>query len=883
MTSRSTMSAIWIALAGWWFLLWSTSYASPTTMIPFGVAHKSEIEIAANRTASSNKTAQRANHFLLGVTLDAAKHEFSIDWIQSFMSNIHKMGFRALHMTLPSDHRFARNASGLDTTDLTALATHARSLDNLTILPEISFHDATTWPIQPLPCPMYICSEERRIAMSGMNLPLDIRHSKIRSVVTTVLQNLVEGLGNPAVLHLGEWSASSTDYHDQDGCWNEVLATPSDQQKAPDYDQFESMIQEILTNDLGYQPRILRSKQVQESGKFSKTQSWEFQNYQNTTPSTQQQQQQVSYLLQPKQLDLSVSLLRDHSTGHDVYQETINVLQAYQKDYHDGLLEGIVVSTKGLPPQWFEDRNILGRLLAISMAVRDSINHHSSQQKSKGMVKSERETFEDAYREQCHNLFPQGNFCHRLGGLSIGEPKQDKTNERRYKNHYAKLWNDRALGICHNLTETREALKLRKPNEMQLIREQAFAAHWQDVGETFDSNTRTILETKKEVLYPRLFHKVFGQSNIPFRGFFIDLVDDPSSIEIRELMEEIMVPLGLNTLQVSLMNHLEPLLRDESQKEFDNLRQIAAEGDRLGIEIIPEISITTQAAAWYPAGFLVDCPNTMCSANGGTMAAATQDVNHGSLLPLVLAVIRRIRRIFSSGSFLHLGSDERSLSEACWKESGKTPHYDRFERALSGLVERKNWYRASNILRWENVEGTVYPDRAGKVTQYRYENGSLPSIEDNHYVFGSISIPLEKEPWAVYQETRRWVHSSGGNPTRGLVAGIQWNRKHFDNHQYMSSILAFAVGLSTSAPILQDSSSLDSYLSDVLCVAKNQKSRPCPSPSSDDQVARIRPNSAQLRAQMICNSMTHVISRNVMRSQTSSQVKSLRSDDDSNK
>ena len=928
-----------------WLLLWKASHF---LSLPLRIVDASDTERIVNRTVSNNThdgnamniaaaaaaaAANRQKPFLLGVMVDAGKHEFSTDWILSFMGKIHKIGFNTLHLTLANDQRFAFSIHANATTDkvsqtidgsldLRALADHANSL-NISLLPEVPLlFSGASWAsinnslqkddaaaLAPLPCPFYICSEQRGLAISGTNLPLDIRHPRIDGVLRNVLRSLVEDLHHPSQLHLGAFG--STSIHIHHGCWKEVLEASD--QEPPDYKDFETTLAGIVANDLGYKPRIIRSW---EGGgdkvnldKAGNSTFWQYQDHQRATTTVTGQ----SYLLQPKELNLATRLLKDHPTGWSVYQQTLEVLHIHKTNYREGSLEGMVVSTEALPPLWFEERNAIGRLLAISMAVQDFEASIYKKETGKerdinmtGNFHSDATSFETAYRLLCDELFPAQTFCNRLGGLytdpsslaSVGNIKdpnarklfnqQDK-KERNYKKEYSAMWQGWAKDICHRLTETKDEFHLQTPaaNIVKRIRETAYSSYWRDPGIGSGSTKQGMqFSVEKE----DTLKKIFGRSKIPFRGFIVDLVEDLTPPEVlEELMEQIMVPLGLNTLQLSLINELGCSLEPESLEGLYHivpkpsnatikplietiLQQIVAKGERLGIELIPEISVTTQAMGWYHAGFLVDCPNTMCSAlSGGGLAGVANDVNHGSLLPLVLEVVRKLRTIFRSGSFLHLGSDERSSSETCWKESGRTPDYDRFERILSSLLEAKGWYNSSSILRWENKEGIVYPERTGRITQYRYgihpstisgQDTSMSAAEVNH-VFGSISIAPEKDPWTVYQETRQWI-TNGDHPPRGLIARIRLNKNLSTANQYKAGILAFAIGLSSKAPVLKDPSSLTAYMSDTICADGNH-SHLCPSPS-DKGGAKIQ-SIVSPREQMLCKAMTHTVSRPVMRSQ----------------
>ena len=1026
------MISVLIAFEVCWFLLWTVGYhclflvplgmviasenvadiISPTKheRRHFGAASASLVDSdsAINRTASSADTAHQIdaalNHyhpqqqrqqreeqsFLLGVMVDAGRHEFSVDWIKAFMGHIHKMGFNTLHLTLANDQRFAfvtTNTTDGDakkrthgtttkptdarfaTRDLKNLAKHARSLDNMTLLPEVSLpFFAASWAgsnsflgggdekegnddhyqhslLAPLPCPDYVCSVQRGIPISGTNLPLDIRHPRIRDILRSVLRTLVEGLNTPAYLHLGAVSSISTTNY---GCWEEALRGSSGEESPPNYEVFENTLAEIVADDLGYRPRIIRSLgnsngNPNVDAALGNEAILQYQDYRHTAKSEQSTASSGSYLLQPRELNLATTLLKDHPTGWAVYRETLNILRAHRTNYGEGSFVGMIVSTEALPPTWFEDRNIMGRLLAISMAFQkqqhEEENSSEKNSKTEAGVHTDQADFESAYRLLCNELFPSDSathFCNRLGGLNIdgslhsaadgtaSEKNPDDADTRKilqqqtiteynYKKDYSKMWNDWAKDICHRLTESREELQLQVPSTtiVQSIHEEAFSAHWRDLSEDTGSNVghgeqdgasaaekeAALESTPDRSLQESSFaNEFFVHTKVPFRGFIVDMVDDIVPPEVlSDLMEQIMAPLGFNTLQLSLINHLGCSLQLESLEGLyhlvptppkvikplsdDVLRQIVDAGDRLGIELIPEISVTTQATGWYHAGFLINCPNALCLANSSgdsIVGGISNNVNHGSLLPLVLLVIQKLRTIFRSGSFLHLGSDERVASQACWAESGRAPDYNRFEQILSNLLEAKNWYNSSSILRWENEEGIVYPQRTGRITHYRYGRHSLPldekrqtthREESESLVFGSLTITPEKDPWAIYQETRKWV-SENDTPPRGLLAKIRFKDRATHPNRYKTGILAFAIGLSSKAPVLKDSSSLNAYISE-LCVSYNQHL--CPSPF-DEGVARNPQPISSPHGQMLCKAMTNTISRPVMRTRTRSST-----------
>jgi hypothetical protein len=222
------------------------------------------------------------------------------------------------------------------------------------------------------------------------------------------------------------------------------------------------------------------------------------------------------------------------------------------------------------------------------------------------------------------------------------------------------MWKNWADEICNRFTETRKELELQIPSVSitNNIQDEAFASYLQESNEDA-FNQQDIMTTTKHKNTIKMFD---GKSSIrndnkdviinrskfvKFSGFIVDTVEDIVLPKVlQDLMEHIMVPLGLNTLQLSLMNrlgcslqlksieqvyHLVPKPRNIDPFPDDVLQKILRSSKRLDIELIPEISITTQATGWYHAGFLVDCANTLC--DSGEIA---NDINCGSLLPVVL-------------------------------------------------------------------------------------------------------------------------------------------------------------------------------------------------------------------------------------------------------
>jgi hypothetical protein len=317
----------------------------------------------------------------------------------------------------------------------------------------------------------------------------------------------------------------------------------------------------------------------------------------------------------------------------------------------------------------------------------------------------------------------------------------------------------------------------------------------------------------------------YNNSNIRYRGIILDMVESlltPQRLQ-DQVLYEIMAPFGFNTLQLSLLTdngcclrldanprlyHLARLPAGARPLKTEDLQEVVATAKQLGIQVLPEISISTNAGGWYNAGLLVDCPCVLCDEE--CVGGVANDISQGSLLPLLLSVIQDLHDIFhtSSSDYLHLGRDERRDSMRCWNESGKQEannYYDVFEERLSYLLKMKGLYDPKHILRWENQEQVQYAKRTGDVTHYHHSIPSYKTViskNNNHNTrtfFGTVSLTAEKDPWMIYQETRQWA---AAQPT-GLLAKVEEPLHPQSNHDLAQRLLAFAIGSADDLPAME--------------------------------------------------------------------------------
>jgi Glycosyl hydrolase family 20, catalytic domain len=861
--------------------------------------------------------------FLFGVMVDGGRHNFPPDWLEFFMQDVHKIGLNALHFTVAHDERFNLALDNATTriqrrhatnnirhddvpytqSDWKSIVALART-QNMTIVPEISVPIyAASWANVfgsdiLANCPQYICG-------AGYGIPLNVHHPNLRNVLRQVFGYLVDVLERPPLLHLG-----SNDITLAEPCWKEAAerfrrehpALSDGLEPTSDYGNLEESLEQILIRDLGYSPeQVIRQENMDKprSMKAAKITGLlsQYKNHEHALG------QEGLYILQPNQLNLAINAM-DRVSGWDFYQQTLEIIENHwSTDGNKGnTFRGLLISTEAMDANMIRQRNVLGRLLAISMAVRDAAVGRDTGSKKTHAYGSSKE-FEDAYLTICEQLFSDEvpktiatSFCSLHGGTfsRISSGSQEDINlipTDEYKTLYSKLLNDMKDDLCERLTEMKKEVHLQGVSGpiMHQIQNMAFARYWHsrsvgnepqepiaesefsaemlpqeddrgDVnGEDAPKSRRR--HTHREGTLPPILHEAFKTTDINRRGIIVDMVGNPSSrTELEDLMKS-MVSLGLNTMQLSLLNelgcalqlgdtkllyHIVPTPKDDGIGFSDKiLGQVVRRAANFGIELIPEISVTTRSTGWYHAGFLVDCPMTLCHTG-----EISNDVTRGSLLPVLIDMVRTIYRFFHTSSpYLHLGSDERDLSMQCWNESGRVPDYSLFESKLSEMLREKGWYNPSKILRWENKEGIQYMNRTGEMTHYQY---SIPT-ESRSSFFGSFVIDNTTNPWAVYSKTRDWVASK----PEGLLAKIPKISLN-DVAENKPNLIAFAAGMSSSLPLMKNKRELDDFFSEIC----EKHTAWCKLPPVSKGNTRGKEPS---RRDALCKSMTHSSTATVMR------------------
>ena len=153
---------------------------------------------------------------------------------------------------------------------------------------------------------------------------------------------------------------------------------------------------------------------------------------------------------------------------------------------------------------------------------------------------------------------------------------------------------------------------------------------------------------------------------VDYIGLVVDLVHGTThqrGFEGLQAVIDDMHLLGFNLLQLRIMDdhgmalqlHSLPnlaFLMDQTRAMWSQgtIRQAVKYAAEKGIQVMPEISITTRAGGWANAGILASCPNVICNEGQG-IAIDTAD---STTMQIFAVVLRELRGLFSS-DYLHLG------------------------------------------------------------------------------------------------------------------------------------------------------------------------------------------------------------------------------------
>ncbi|CAB9507776.1 hexosaminidase subunit beta [Seminavis robusta] len=712
----------------------------------------------------------------LGVMVDAGRHYFSIPWLQQFIIYLHRLRFNTIHFRLTDDQAFAlqlesypqlafpscaaipssskrpkpspqeavihteingkpqvdaqqealpfqtnptANSQVYTPEELRYLVAFAKAHD-IVIIPEINLPGhAGAWagiPDLVVNCPEFVCNK-------GYAIPLNVQHPELKTILKGVIGEVLDIFGDPPFLHLGgnELFLSSP-------CFHELNRQPFD------YGPFEQLLQDVL-EDLKYPAsQVLRweatdpeHKHSQQNDNTTLRRTGAIQHYWQTLPTSPDQQQ-------PFFVSTGLNMDANHNNGAEhIYNATVEGMKLQPK--------GFVVGTSELGVDFFRHRNVMARLIAVAMGATANTSTTTTSS-----------NFWKLYNSTCRETMALSeDVCDLQGYVAV--------SNSRYQREWKQTWQEWTQNLCNRLTKPVSRFGMPKINANALT--------------TFHEANKHFWRTFKKPLANRTkeFPPLDPQSTTT--GVIFDLVNSMVPVNHTiDILKKYIAPLSIRLVQLRLAdNHAFSVKLDNlsrvgssplanfynpmpSAQEFASLSQVA--GD-LGIEVFPEITLSTNAGGWVEGGYMINCPQQFCMLSG-SKRVAPNDVGRKEFLPVAYSVVREMMEIFTTTRFLHLGSNERESNWDCFKEEGRyrEPPFAAFERNMTHLLQEYLGVPNDDyILRWENQERERYPDRVGAITHYRSTHPfQVPQVRQGEPFFLTIDILIQPTFYDVYKNTR---------------------------------------------------------------------------------------------------------------------------------
>lgn len=775
----------------------------------------------------------------MGVLLDAGRHFFPLEWLYDFfLPNLHAMGYNYVHFRLTDDQNFVVNltvhvpnvspqpipmgyTARVETPpgiyqpqELYDLVRYAKQHYNITMIPEVNVPGhAGAWGAGLLPelvmkCPNFVCT-------TGYGVPLDVSNPILPSVVRQILAQVVELFDHPPLLHLGGdelhmsekclmedfwWkkkSGGTNNDFDENARFNRTQWLYNDVQT------FEEMVLKPIVEELGYNmDQILRWETTDSATATTPVlRTGSITHYWQTTPLTKPKITHVrsnGARVKPKKTaspapigpymastGLYLDVVAENGYGYGDYLAARALVLEQSRPF------AVVVGTFELSHGFWEDRNVIGRLLAIRMGVSSSLN--VAVDKSPNATSPEpitEDEFLSFYATNCSQLFLQSNdhsttydyqsMCDLGGSLRL--------DDRTYQVNWKGVWKEWKTGLCQGLTVSGEEQQVKPAAVDVTLQRQANYFYFDSLmlpnQPLMPENDETLSRGPQSIFHSLLSQK--EHDSIPHKGIYLDLVRNEISVESFAKVILMMESIQLKCLQVRLADDFGQVVAYQSvpnvvysaysssggsiaQGVFHrrDLKQMVKLANRAGVSILPEINLATSGGGWVRSGMLMNCPQTLCHDGHGVAFDVVNRLD--SILPVCMAVIRELLQVFapsqsSLGPRIHLGADERdTVTQNCFAEAGHGLQIA--QNALAQFEEKISLSCAAmgvdqdHIVRWNNQENTQYQNRTGHITQYLHDAEVVDDHIDSRY-FGTVTIELASTPWEVFSDTKKWMNKS---------------------------------------------------------------------------------------------------------------------------
>ena len=728
----------------------------------------------------------------VGIMVDAGRHYFPIPWLEALLHYMAGLGYNWLHLRLTDDQAFAVQFEShpelalaapfydqvYTVEELKGLVATANKL-GITIVPELNVPGhAASWHHIPgliVPCPHFTCTY-------GYAIPLNIESPKLLPILKDLLTEIKAIFGS-TYLHLG-----GDELEQAEGCFQEIG------QALPDYASFEASL-ETMVQELGFE-HVLR---------------WE-----RTNSTTTQRAGDITQYWMKDIDDYSEELPSNFFSSAGLYMdvnEDDNAYKVYQqvRKNQNRHPQGIVVGTFELGTDWWMDRNVFGRMIAVSMAFLGDIHDDET-------------AFAQAYQEQCTKLLGQeSDMCSRDGQPKV--PYLTWRGEQRDKRFgYWKVqvctrvtdpFEKRIMRTIDPLSDefnTRQAEVIARARKIFLQRHRN-RQNKQMPKELFQKNKYGKLMASEEAYYytPRTNHHALFQHRVGHTGITVDLSRYFFPMErLHELVER-MSHLGFNTLHLRLVDDFAFVVETRSHPDvawaakeggsvytFNELREFVVFGHSLSVEIIPEVNMVARSGGWFAAGFVAPCPNHICEQGYGIPLNLTN-------VPLMAAfsnVVEEIRLAFNS-PFLHLGYDERGESVPCFQEANIKVDFNEVEKKVAALLSVHE-IPLRLVMRWQSSEDDSSDERlrAGVVTHYQWTNPPK-NVTDPFFVSTDLRFDRRNDDaYQIYLKAREYAEH---DMVLGVLAGtMEMSPQAWNGRNVEGKMIAMAIGLSTKQEMDED-------------------------------------------------------------------------------
>jgi len=746
----------------------------------------------------------------MGVLLDAGRHYFPMDWLYKLIPILSAMQYNMLHFRFTDDQAFAIQlesypqlawpAPSTDNNErrqvysaqeVQTLVQFARDQHNITIIPELNIPGhAGAWagiPDLVVPCPKFACNK-------GYGIPLNITSPKFHSVVSAVLKEVLEIFENPPFLHLG-----GDEVHMSQPCWNEAGVAA-----AVDYVNMEqAVLKKILQEELNYPlNKVVRWQMTgRELGHLVNKELAAYNHYyDNRIEGIRHFWYQAPGVTQEYSHDrpyfASANLYLDTNGdehGWEIYAKTYR-WHHLPKSYRSP--EAIIVGTFELGTALWWHRNVIGRLLAATLG----------NVANKEVIRSSSD-FYTQYFHDCHETlgFPV-DFCRLYGGVPV--------TYHEYRKSWTEMQTKWKNDICQRVTEDVKLHLQSAAQDKGLIRDQSVVVASEAFWNSFDT-TSSSSSIKREKENPPLVDK-----NTFRVGILIDAVSDltwllsPSSKSFMDMSLQV----DINMIQLRLMDDYGKL----SQNDLSKLQQtFMPMVSKLGIEVMPEASLSSTAGGWYESGWTVTCPQHTCTSG----IHIPNNISCPEFLSVAWQTVQSLLP-FKTSPYLHLGSDERQASHSCFREMAEQrqqssnnyyDYFDLYEAKLQELfhLQQKDYHDTSSsrsitpqtIVRWENEEKVEYSNRFGSITQCQdcqnlHSKGNTKATTP---WFAHLDLYQFQSLYEVYNASFVLSTSQQQQRPLGIVASLgrfgSSSGNNDDNDDRILRLIAFAMGTAAATTI----------------------------------------------------------------------------------